>query len=226
MKILYHIILTAVLVSLFNISSAQINWKSLESKQKHIINLNIGLDNATSIGIGYGYKTSTRMFKTTMPMIFNVEYSMPVGKDLFDDLKTKIGGQINVIRANNFYATAKVYGVIRRYENDFTRMMNFGSELSGVFGFYKNKWYAAGEFGFDKAITTHIKHSKLMKEYNPDVQSGWYIPTGGNFIYNLQGGYSFKRNDVYAKVGRSISQDFKTLPTMPWQLQLGWNMKL
>jgi hypothetical protein len=92
MKLLYHIILTAVLVCLLNISSAQINWKSFESS-RHFVNLNIGLDNATSIGVGYGFKTDTKIFNARVPMLMNFEYSMPLGKDVFDDLKTKIGGQ-------------------------------------------------------------------------------------------------------------------------------------
>ena len=104
-------------------------------------------------------------------------------------------------------------------------MINFGSEFTATAGFYKNKWYAAGELSFDKAIVTHIKHSDLMKQYNPDVQSGWYIPTGGNFLYGLQGGYSFKRNDVYAKIGKTVSQDFKTTSMVPFYFQLGWNIK-
>jgi len=206
---------------LLNFSFAQnINWKNLQPTQKHIVNLNVGFDNASVVGIGYGYHLNTKM-----PLVLNLEYSMPFGDKPFDDFKTKIGGQLNVLRANNFFTVVKAYGVIRRFDNDFARMINFGSEFSATAGLYKNKWFAAAELGFDKAITTHIQHSSLMKQYNPNVQSGWYIPTGGNFLYGLQGGYSFNRNDVYAKVGRTVSQDFKTKPTVPLYFQLGWSMK-
>ena len=206
---------------LLNFSFAQnINWKNLQPTQKHIVNLNVGFDNASVVGIGYGYHLNTKM-----PLVLNLEYSMPFGDKPFDDFKTKIGGQLNVVRANNFFTVVKAYGVIRRFDNDFARMINFGSEFSATAGLYKNKWFAAAELGFDKAITTHIQHSSLMKQYNPNVQSGWYIPTGGNFLYGLQGGYSFNRNDVYAKVGRTVSQDFKTKPTVPLYFQLGWSMK-
>jgi len=188
--------------------------------QKHLVNLNVGFDNASVIGIGYGYH-----LKTKMPLVLNLEYSMPLGDRTFDDFKTKIGGQLNLVRANSFFAAVKVYGIIRRFENDFARMINFGSEFSTTAGLYKNKWFAAVELGFDKAITTHLKHSNLMKQYNPGVQSGWYIPTGGNFSCGLQVGYSFKRNDVYAKIGRTLSQDFKTTSIVPYYAQLGWSMK-
>src|SRR5262245_4721433 len=175
MKQIKYIMLAAILTCMLNLSFAQnINWKTLQPSQRHIVNLNVGFDNATVIGVGYGYH-----FNTRMPLIVNVEYSMPMGDMVFDDFKTKIGGQLNLVRAKDFYATVKAHFITRRFQNDFARMVNFGSEFSATAGLYKNKWFAAAELGFDKAITTHIKHSDLMKEYNPELQSGWYIPTGG-----------------------------------------------
>ena len=211
-------ILTLTIHSSF---AQNINWKNLQPSQKHIVNLNLGFDNATVVGIGYGYRLTTKM-----PLVLNIEYSMPFGDNTFDDHKTKIGGQLNVVHAGNFFTTVKAYGVIRRYENDLTRMINFGSEFSATAGVYTSKWFVAGEFGFDKAITTQLTHSDLMKEYNPGVQSGWYIPNGGNFIYGLQTGYSFKGNDLYVKLGKTKTQDLKTTSMIPWYFQLGWSMKL
>jgi len=221
MKKLKNIIITTAFIGLVNLLSAQtVNWESLQPTQKHIVNLNIGFDNGSVFGVSYGYH-----FNTTMPLILNVEYSQPFGKNVFDDLKTKIGGQLNLIRANHFYAAVKAYGIVRRFENDYARMVNFGSEFSATAGLYKNKWFMAPEFGFDKAIVTHLKHSDLMKGYNPQLQTGWYIPMGGNFFYGLQGGYSFKHSDVYAKIGKTISQDFQTAPTLPVYFQMGWSVK-
>jgi hypothetical protein len=221
MKHIHQIIITSLFTCLVNLSFAQnINWKTLQPSQKHLINLNVGLDNAAVIGVGYGYHLNT-----TMPLVLNLEYSQPFGKNVFDDFKTKIGGQLNLLRTNNFYATVKAYGIIRRFENDYARMVNFGSEFSATAGIYKNNWFVAPEFGFDKAIVTHLKHSSLMKEYNPQVQTGWYIPMGGNFFYGIQGGYSFKHSDVYAKIGKYVSQDFETAPMVPVYLQLGWSVK-
>lgn len=221
MKHLKYIAFTAAFACLINLSFAQnINWKNLQSSERHIVNLNVGFDNGANAGVGYGYHLKTRF-----PVVLNIEHSMPFGENLADDFKTKIGGQANVIRANNFLATVKAYGVIRRFENDFARLMNFGSEFSATGGFYKKQWYAAAEFGFDKAITTHVKHSDLMKEYNPGLETGWYIPTGGNFFYGVQGGYSFRRVEVYAKVGKTLAQDLTTRSAVPYYFQLGWNVK-
>lgn len=106
-----------------------------------------------------------------------------------DDFKTKIGAQAEVLKIGGFSTTLEAYGVFRRFENDNAQLLNFGSESSAVSGYYMSKWYLAREFGFDKAIVTHIKHSDVLKNYYTEIKSGWYIPTRGNFFYGIQWGF-------------------------------------
>jgi hypothetical protein len=106
------------------------------------------------------------------------------------------------------------------------RLQNFGSDLSGIAGYYRRQWFISGEFGFDKAIVTHFKHAKAYKDQFPEVVDGWYEPaTGGNVYYGLQAGVSFKKHDVYVRAGKMLSQDFKTQPLLPLYGQLGYNIK-
>ena len=204
-----------------NSFSQNINWSNLMNEQKHIISLNVGLLYGTTIGVGYGYKLDTKF-----PVMLNAEFSTTFGDNIFDDFKTKIGAQAEVFKMGGFSTTLKAYGVFRRFENDNARLLNFGSELSAVSGYYKPNWYVAGEFGFDKAIVTHIKHSAVLKNYSPGIKSGWFIPTGGNFFYGIQSGFSFGRNDLNLKVGSLITQDFKTAPNLPYYFEIGINRKL
>jgi hypothetical protein len=218
-------IVTAFAVSLIisgNIFSQTINWKSLDKEQRHIINVNAGADYGLTVGAGYGYQ-----LKSKMPVVLNVEYSFPAGEKLFDDFKTKIGGYIRLYQVNNFQFSAKVQGVFRRYQNSFASLLNFGSDLAGIAGYYKPKWFVAGEAGFDKAIVTHFKHTAAYKQNFPSVKDGWYEPaTGGNFYYGLQTGFSYRRNDIYLKAGKILAQDFSTKPLLPFYLQLGYNIRL
>lgn len=216
-KILIILLLSIVI----NSFSQNINWRNLTKEQKHIVNINIGLDYGTTIGIGYAYKLNTKL-----PIVLNTEFSIPFGDKTFDDLKTKIGAQAEIIKIGNFSTTLKAHGVFRRFENDNARFLNFGSEFSVISGYYKPKWYIAGEFGFDKAIVTHIKHGDAMREYYPEIKNGWYIPTGGNFFYGIQSGFSFGRNDLNIKIGKLIAQDLKTTPTLPFYIQFGVNRKI
>jgi len=217
-----NIISITVMVMLFalNATAQNINWKSFKENQNHIAAVNIGFDNSFSAGIGYGYK-----LKTKQPIVFNAEYSMPFGNNLVDDFKTKLGGQMEVVRIKNFAAAIKAHGIFRRYHSGLVTMSNFGSEFAANIGYYKTRWYAAGEFGFDKAIVTNIKNSSLMKDMYPAVRDGWYIPTGGNFFYGIQGGYSFGSNDLNLKIGKTVTQDFKTTAMLPVYLQLGFNRR-
>ncbi len=221
-----RIIIYAALLQLFIISGtayAQVlNWKSLLKEQKHILSLHAGAENGLVMGAGYAYQ-----LKTGLPLVLNMEYSFPAGKNLADDFKTKIGGSMRLYQLKDFQFSARIQGIFRRYENPFSRLVNFGSDLAGVIGYYKPKWFIAGETGFDKAIVTHFRHSELYKQNFPMVKDGWYEPaTGGNFYYGLQAGYSFKANDIYLKAGKMVEQDFSADPLLPYYLQVGFNMKL
>jgi hypothetical protein len=197
-----------------------VNWNSLKPEIRHIVNVNAGWDYGTTFGLGYGQK-----LKTAFPLIVGAELSLPAGQDLVDDFKLKSGGQVRIFRYKNLLASVKVYGIFRRYESDFGRFVNFGSEFSSAIGYYRPRWYAAAEFGFDKSIVTHIRHSALIEEYYPEIQHGWYIPGGGNFFYGVQVGYSPAAYDVYLKAGKSITQDFKAHAAIPMYLQFGCNVK-
>jgi hypothetical protein len=204
------------------IFSQHVNWKSLEKDERHLINVNAGVDFGLTAGAGYGYQ-----LKTKMPIILNVEFSAPAGDKISDDFKTKIGGYIRLYEVNNFQFGAKVQGVFRRFENSFVNLLNFGSDMAAFAGYYRPKWFLAGEAGFDKAIVTHFKHTAAYKENFPSVKDGWYEPaTGGNFYYGFQTGYSFGRNDLSLKAGKILNQDFSSKPLLPFYLQVGYTIKL
>ncbi len=217
-----------IIISLFlfcktgNGFSQIVNWKNLTENQKHLIHASAGVEHGLVFGLGYGYHLRSRM-----PIIVDADYSFPGGKNLFDDFKTTIGAQVRFYKTGNFIFTAKLHGIFRRYQNDFARLLNFGSDLSAAAGYYKIKWSIAAEAGFDKAIVTHFKHSTAYKMLYPGVKDGWYEPsTGGNLYYGMQAVYSTKSADVFIRGGKIVSQDFKTDPLVPFFIQLGFTFKL
>ena len=198
----------------------QINWRNLNNNQPHIVTVQTGWEYGTVVGVGYGQK-----LKTTMPIVLNIEYSSPFGNDIFDDFKTRFGGQAEVLQMENFSVSLKIYGVFLRYQNDLVRMASFGSEFSTNFGYYKTNWYVAGDIGFDKAIATNIKNSGEMKTIYPGVQDGWYVPTAGNFNFGIVSGYSFNSNDLYLRIGIHVTEDLRSAPAVPYYLQIGYNRR-
>jgi hypothetical protein len=216
------ILILILILSVGSVNSQTINWESLGEKNSNIINATLGMDYGIVYGLGYGYHINTSLF----PIVPNIEYSFPSGNKIFDDFKTKLGVHISWIEFHHFHFSTKIHGVFRRYENDFVRLLNFGSDLAGIVGYYRSKWFVAGEVGFDKAIVTNFKHSQLYKDQYPDVVDGWYEPaTGGNFYYGLQAGFSFGKHDIYLRGGKILTQDFKTEPLVPFYGQLGFNIK-
>ena len=199
-----------------------LNWNALEDT-KHIITAGIGWDYSVSYSLGYAYQ-----LKTKVPVILNANFSIPSGEKLLDDFKTKIGGQVLLLNKTSWKGSIALNGIYRRYENPLVRLKNFGSELKGTFGYYRPKWFVAGEVGLDKAIVTHFNHSETFKEtIFQDVKDGWYEPaTGGNFTYGIQTGYSFKKSDIIFNIGMVTTQDFKTTPLIPYYLMFGYNHRL
>jgi hypothetical protein len=199
-----------------------VNWENLKNNEKHILNINAGWEYSFVYGLSYGYHLDTKM-----PIILESSFSFASGEVIFDDFKTKIGGQINLYQIENFRFNTSLHGIYRRFGNPLLTLQNFGADATAIIGYYKPKWFVAGEFGFDQAIVTHFKHTDIYKEVYPDVKNGWYEPTtGGNFNFGIQAGYSFNRSDLTLRAGKIITEDFQTEPLIPFYFQIGYNYKL
>lgn len=198
-----------------------LNWANNQENSRHLISVQAGILYGLTFSVGYSYQLPSRL-----PIRLNAEYSFPSGKIWTDDFKTRIGGEIGLIRSNHFQVNTRLYGVFRRYQNDFARILNFGSDIGLSAGYYRNKWFVAPEIGFDKAIVSNFKHSPAYRDVYPSAQDGWYQPsTGGNFYYGLQAGFSVNKSDITLAGGKIITQDFKTEPNLPLYLQLGLNRR-
>ncbi|HCN47950.1 MAG TPA: hypothetical protein DIT10_02425 [Chryseobacterium sp.] len=218
----YRISVLFLMLAAGFLRSQTLNWAALNKKERHILNANIGTEYGVIFGLGYGYKLNTGLF----PIITGVEFSVPFGSTLLDDFKVKAGANIRWIKIRDFQFSTRVQGIFRRFENENVVISNFGLDMAGMIGYYRPKWFAGIEAGFDKAIVSHFEHTAHYKEIFPEVKNGWYEPsTGGNFYYGIQGGYSFSNQEIYLKLGNIISQDFKTKPQLPFLVQIGYNYK-
>jgi hypothetical protein len=218
----YSIALLTIALFFGSVNAQTINWAGMREENKHIVYANLGWDYGVTYGLGYGYRFKTFIF----PSIANIEYSAPSGDKKIDDFKTKLGILIRLVEFNNFQFSAKIQGLFRRYDCDMVRIVNFGSDMSVMAGYYRKLWFVAAEGGFDKAIVTHLRHSQKAKDRYPDVVGGWYQPaTGGNFYYGLQTGFSFWKNDIYLKAGKVINQNLETTPMIPYYASVGYNFR-
>lgn len=222
-SILPIFIFSALMLCVLHTNGQSLNWTRLDSTHRHFIGANAGAEYGMVYGLSYGYKIT----QGSIPVIAGLDVSAPSGKNLIDDFKVRAGGQIRWIKAGNFQLTTQLYGVFRRTENDYVRILNFGSDFAGVIGYYRTKWYVSGMFGFDKAIVSEFKHKPAYLDQFPGAVDGWYEPTtGGNFYYGLEAGYSFKGCDLYVKAGQLVTQDWKTSPLLPYYGKVGVTVHL
>lgn len=201
--------------------SQHINWAQSGESHPLLFQVNTGLDYGLTFGAGFGYQLKSRL-----PIVLNATYSIPSGEHLLDDYKSTLGGQIRLFKTGNVYYSANIRGVFRRNQNDYVRLLNFGSDMSAIIGYYRSHWFIAGEAGFDKAIVTHFRHTEAYREIYPQVVNGWYEPaTGGNFYYKIQTGVSIKQHSIYLTAGKLITQDFKTTPLFPVTGEVGFILR-
>ncbi len=201
--------------------SQNINWRSLREDQRNVIQFNFGYDFGVTAQVGYN-----RTFTLIRPILLGLDYSLPMGSDLLDDFKVRLGGQVEVVQIGGFSASVKILSNFRRYQNALVRIVSFGSDFATVAGYYKPSWYAASEFGFDKSIVSHFKHSDIMRAEFPGIRDGWYIPTGGHYYYGIQGGKTIgDAFDLSLRLGATRAQGNDENAVLPYYLQLGLGMR-
>lgn len=221
--ILFYILLLCSLGAPIVALSQTINWGATTQQRQHLLHLHAGWDYGLNYGLAYAHR-----LPTPMPIFLNIAVSAPFGSTVPDDFKTKVGGQARLYQLGRLYLGASIFGIYRRFENPLVRLQNFGSEFNIEMGYYHRRWFVAGAFGFDKAIVTHYKHTQTYREFlYAGVQDGWQgPPSGGNFHYGLQTGYSFGRNDLTLSLGRVKREDWQGTPLVPFYAGVGYNVKL
>jgi hypothetical protein len=189
----------------------------LAEEQRNVVQLTTGYD--YGVTAQWGYSRSMTLFR---PAVVGLDFSIPMGGNLVDDFKIRAGGQVELVELDGFSASLKIQSVFRRYQNALVRIVSFGSDCAAIAGYYTSSWYAAGEFGFDKSIVSNLKHSDVMKANFPAIRDGWYIPTGGNFYFGIQGGKTMgDLFEVSLRLGATKAQERDDNAVLPYYAQLG-----
>jgi hypothetical protein len=203
------------------IYSQNSNWRAFDENQHNSVQFNFGYDYGMSAQVSY-----SRTVSWFRPVFLHLEYSFPMGKTPLDDFKLRLGGQMEIVEAGGFSAAVRVFANFRRYENVMARILSFGSDFAVLAGYYQRTWHAAGEFGFDKAITSHVRNSDLMRESFPSIRDGWYVPTGGHYYYGIQAGKTIGNAfDLALRLGATSTQDRDENDVLPYYAQLGFGVR-
>ncbi len=111
--------------------------------------------------------------------------------------------------------------VTRGTQNVVYRGLDFGADLTGTLGVYRRGWFAAGQFGKDKDIVTHITNTKWYRDnVYQDAKDGWYLDAGGTFHYGMIAGVNVGRTELVGRAGLRRTEDWNQV-TPPFYGSLG-----
>jgi hypothetical protein len=139
------------------------------------------------------------------------------------DFRARLQALTSIVHWRSLHLTGSATFITRGTENSVYRGLNFGSDFTGTAGVYRPGWFVAGEFGFDKAIISHITHSDWYRRYfYPDAKDGWYLNAGGTFHYGATAGVAIGPIELAGRFGWLRTEDFNDLvPPMFASLGVG-----
>ncbi len=179
-----------------------------------------GLDPAVVVSLGYG---------RVVPLLghpFQITGDLGVVAARMDtrDFRARLGIHTSLVHWRSLHLTGSATFISRGTSNSIYRGFNFGSDFTGTLGVYRHGWFAAGEFGFDKAIITHVTHSDWYRtHFYPDAKDGWYLDAGGTYHYGLVSGIALGGTEVALRAGWLRTEQFdEMVPPMYASVGLGF----
>ena len=179
-----------------------------------------GLDPSVVASLGYARVVAIKGHYVQM----YIDGALAGGELDMHDFRARLGVQTSILRWRSVHLTGSAAFLTRGTENSLYDGFNFGADFTGSLGVYRRGWFSAAEFGFDKAIITHITHSNWYRTYYyADAKDGWYLTGGGTFHYGLAAGIPLGRVEVVGRFGWTQTEDFNDLtPPMYGSLGVGF----
>lgn len=217
------IIILGILLSAVVAGEAAAQWNVARfGNERSRVYTTFGLDPALVTTIGYARVIPVKGH--------DVQWSGDVGLVAAgmdaNDFRARLSMQTSLLRWRSMYLTGSATAITRGTENAIYRGINFGADFSGSLGVYRQRWFAAGEFGFDKAVITHVTHSDYYKTYfYPDAKDGWYLDAGGTYHGGISSGFSLGRSEVVGRFGWLKTERFNELmPPMYASVGVGFGL--
>lgn len=210
-----------VLISMLSANAQSLNWNT-NVQGKSFVYASTGFDFGFTNTLGYAHHLNTKK-----PILLNADFSMPLGEQLFDDYKIRLGGQMLLVERNNLMLVTKLSGIYKTHETSLVKMSSVGLEAGMVLGYYKSGWHVAGEFGYDHSLATRLKNSDSIVENFPEITDGWYANTGGNFYTGFQFGKTLgEKMEINLRVGKFAAKFDDTNPLIPFYGLVGLLYKI
>jgi hypothetical protein len=197
-------------------ADAQTNVARFETSRSRVYT-QVGLDPALMTSIGYG-----RVLRV-IGHDFQLAGEAAVvasGRDI-SDARARITTTTSLLRWGSVHLTGSASAVARHTDNAIYRAVSIGADATASLGFYRPGWFVAGEFGKDKSIVTHVKHTDLYREtFYENAKDGWYLDAGGYYRYGFAGGFAIGPVEIAGRAGWQKTEDWNEMTT-PNYVSLG-----
>jgi hypothetical protein len=181
-----------------------------------------GLDPAMVATVGLSQGTPV----VGQPVTTHVELGVAAARLDLKDFRGALGAQASFYQWKSVHLTGSFSLIARGTTNSVYEGFDFGAEAAMGVGVYRPRWFVAGEFGKDKAVMTHVRHTQwYRKNVYPDARDGWYLPSGGRLRYGVSGARSFGRFEAMLRMGVQRTEGWKSLQPPAYAL-LGLGVRL
>jgi len=199
MRRLTRLAATAMLLPVAAVQEAGAQWNVARfGMEKNHAYTTFGLDPAFVGAIGYG--RAVRVMEHDWQL--TADAGVATASMDTHDFRARLGTQTSLLRWRSVHLTGSATAIMRGTDNAVYRGFNWGADVTGTLGVYRRRWFAAGELGKDKAIITHVTHSRWYREsYYPDAKDGWYLDAGGTERYGLTSGVTSGRTELALRAG-------------------------
>ena len=214
-------IIAGVLLSALVAQDADAQWNLARfGMDRSRVYATFGMDPAMVGSIGYARVAAV---KGHFVQLSGEVGAVAAGLDA-NDYRVRLGFQTSLVQWRSMRVTGSATFVTRGTENTIYRGINFGSDFTGTVGLYRNRWFASGEAGWDKAIVTHVRHSDWYRDnYYPDARDGWYVDAGGTYHYGVAGGLTLGRAELVGRTGWHRTERWNEMATPAYaSVGLGW----
>jgi hypothetical protein len=207
-----------ILLSVIVAGDAAAQWNAARfGMDPNRVYATIGLDPALVTSLGYGRVVSL------YGHAFQLSGEVGVAAARWDvrDFRLRLGAETSLVRWRSLQLVGSAVGIARGTDNVIFRGYDFGADVRGRLGVYRPGWFAAAEFGKDKAVITHVTHSDWYRtHFYPDAKDGWYLDAGGTLYHGLATGVALGRAEVTARFGWLRTEDYNGLAA-PMYVSLG-----
>jgi hypothetical protein len=190
----------ALFVMLFSwrAQAQEVNLARLDEGSANRVYVRTGAEWAFVAGLGYARTVPVGQRR----LVLLGELTAPWAAADASDYQARVGALVPLLIWRGWQLAGSLAPTVRGTRNDLGRMASLSANTGVIGGYYSQRWFAAGELGFDYTLTTRIAHSQLYRDtVYENARDGWYVNPGGNYRLGGQAGVSFRRYELALRAG-------------------------